>query len=207
MTTSAAASSTVFRPRSAIWFTGVVWAIVAVSLVSSVLTHGPDSLLGSWPLLTIAYVTWWLAWYPAVVIGDHQVVLRNPVRTISVPWNALVTVDTKYALTLVTPRRKYSAWAAPAPGMFGVHRARTDHVQGLPETTYGPAQSIRPGDLANSDSGAAAYQVRKRWAELLAADRVRIGEADSVPVGRTPNWAVLAAGTALVVLSVLTLAN
>ena len=207
MTTSAAASSTVFRPRSAIWFTGVVWAIVAVSLVSSVLTHGPDSLLGSWPLLTIAYVTWWLAWYPAVVIGDQGVVLRNPVRTVSVPWNALVTVDTKYALTLVTPRGKYSAWAAPAPGMFGVHRARADHVQGLPETTYGPAQSIRPGDLANSDSGAAAYHVRKRWAELLAADRIRIGEADSVPVGRTPNWAVLAAGTALVVLSAVTLAN
>ncbi|UNK46969.1 PH domain-containing protein [Arthrobacter sulfonylureivorans] len=207
MTTSAAASSTVFRPRSAIWFTGVVWAIVAVSLVSSVLTHGPDSLLGSWPLLTVAYVTWWLAWYPAVVIGEDGVVLRNPVRTISVPWNALVTVDTKYALTLVTPRGKYSAWAAPAPGMFGVHRARTDHVQGLPETTYGPAQSIRPGDLANSDSGAAAYYVRKRWAELLAADRISIGDADGVPVGRTPNWAVLVAGAVLVVLSLVTLAR
>lgn len=189
------------------WFTGVVWAIVAVSLVSSVLTHGPGSLLGSWPLLTSGYVTWWLAWYPVVVIGEHGVVLRNPVRTITVPWGALVTVDTKYALTLITPRGKYSSWAAPAPGMFGVHRARTDHVQGLPETTYGPAQSIRPGDLTNSDSGAAAYHIRKRWAELLATDSISIGEADSVPVSRRPNWAVLAAGIALIVLSAITLAR
>ena len=207
MTTSAAAGTTVFRPRSATWFTGSVWAIVAVSLASSVLTHGPGSLLVSWPLLAIAYLTWWLAWYPAVVIGDDGVVLRNPVRTTSVPWGALATVDTKYALTLITPRGKYTSWAAPAPGMFGVHRARADHVQGLPETTYGPAQSIRPGDLANTDSGAAAYYVRKRWAELLAAGSISIGDADNVPVGRTPNWAVLAVGTALAVLSVVTLAR
>ena len=100
----------------------------------------------------------------------------------------------QFALTLVTPRGKLQRVGRARPGMFGVHRARTDHVQGLPETTYGPAQSIRPGDLANSDSGQAAMLVRKRWAELVAGGQDPHRRRGQRPVGRdTSDWAVLAA--------------
>jgi hypothetical protein len=135
------------------------------------------------------------------------VTLRNPLATIKVPWHALVTVDTRYALALVTPRRRYTAWAAPAPGIFGVQRARPDHVRGLPETTYGPAGSIRPGDLTNSDSGAAAYYVRKRWSELLAAGAVEAGAADAVTVRVRPNWGQLIVAAVLLAAAAATMAG
>ncbi|NKX50063.1 PH domain-containing protein, partial [Arthrobacter deserti] len=178
------------------WLTGFVWLLAAAGLAVAA-TEGPAGLLSAVPLATLAYMGWWLAWYPAVVVSDREVTLRNPLATISVPWAALVTVDTRYALTLVTPRRKYTAWAAPAPGIIGVHRARPEHATGLPETTYGPAASIRPGDLTSSDSGAAAYRVRRRWAELLAAGSVEPGSAGSVRVRVRPNWALIGAAAVL----------
>jgi hypothetical protein len=196
----------VLRARSAPWLTGMVWLIAAVSAASAWASHGGAGLLQSWPLLAAAYVAWWLAWFPAVVVSDDGVTLRNPVRTVDVPWRSLVTVDTKYALTLVTASARYSAWSAPAPGLFGVQRAQPDHVRGLPETTYGPAGSVRPGDLSNSDSGTAAYYVRQRWAALLASGAVEQGAAEASGARISVNWAVLAAGAALVAAAVFALA-
>ena len=196
----------VLRARSAPWLTGIVWLIAAVSAGSALLTHGGTGLLQSWPLLAAAYVAWWLAWFPAVVISDEGVRLRNPIRTIDVPWYALVTVDTKYALTLVTASGRYSAWSAPAPGLFAIQRAQPDHIRGLPETTYGPAGSVRPGDLATSDSGTAAYHVRQRWSALLASGAVEPGMAEASRARVSVNWTVLAVGAVLVAAAVLAIA-
>jgi hypothetical protein len=206
MAASETDARTVFRPRSAPWLTGCVWLMAAAGLAVSA-GAGPAGLVQAVPLVTLAYLAWWVAWYPAVVVAETEVTLRNPLATIKVPWNALVTVDTRYALALVTPRRKYTAWAAPAPGIFGVQRARADHVRGLPETTYGPAGSIRPGDLANSDSGAAAYQVRRRWSELLAAGTVEAGKADAIAVRVRPNWTPIAVGAVLLAAAAAVLAG
>lgn len=196
----------VIRARSALWLTGIAWVVVAVTAVSLWLDDGAAGLPLSWPLLAAAYAAWWLAWYPAVVISDDGVTLRNPVRTVDVPWPALVTVDTKYALTLVTAAARYSAWSAPAPGLFSVQRAQPDHVRGLPETTYGPAGSVRPGDLAYSDSGTAAYLVRQRWGRLLASGAVETGIAEAGGARITVNWAVLAVGLALAAAAIFTMA-
>ncbi|EMY35498.1 integral membrane protein [Arthrobacter crystallopoietes BAB-32] len=179
------------------------WAVAAVGAGSAWASHGAAGLLQSLPLAAIAYVAWWFAWYPAVVVSEQGVTLRNPLRTIQVPWPTLITVETKYALTLVTASGRYSAWSAPAPGLFSVQRAQPDHIRGLPETTYGPGGSVRPGDLANSDSGTAAYHVRERWAALLATGAVEPGMADVVPVRSKVNLAVLAIGLSLVAAGVL----
>lgn len=195
----------VFRPRSAAWLTGVIWLIVLFSMASTAVTHGFPALVQLAPLVALGYLAWWLAWYPAVVVSDAGVALRNPLLTVQVPWPALIMVDTKYALTLVTPKGKFAAWAAPAPGIFGVQRAQPGHVRGLPEVTYGPGESVRPGDLSNSDSGAAAFHVRSRWAELIASGAVAAGEADTATVAKRPNWLVLIAAAALIVASVLSL--
>jgi hypothetical protein len=195
----------VFRPRSAAWLTGVVWLVVLFSVLSAAVTHEFPALVQLVPLVALGYLAWWLAWYPAVVVSNDGVALRNPLLTVQVPWNALIMVDTKYALTLVTPEGKFAAWAAPAPGIFGVQRAQPGHVRGLPEVTYGPGESVRPGDLSNSDSGAAAFHVRSRWAELIDSGAVATGEADTATVTKRPNWPVLGAAAALVAASMLSL--
>lgn len=166
--------ATVFRPRTSTWFTGIAVLVAAGGLVSAVGTGGWAALSGAWPLVGIAYVGWWLFWYPAVAFADDAVTVRNPLATVRVPWGALIDVDTKYALRLVTPTGSVTAWAAPAPGVWGTHAGRPEDVTNLPATSYGPAGSIRPGDLRNTDSGLAAYLVRSRWQHLVEAGAVDV---------------------------------
>lgn len=196
MERSEVAGATVFRPRTSPWFTAAAALVTASGLVSVVVTDGVPGLLRGWPLIGIAYAGWWLFWYPAVEISEDAVTLRNPLATVRVPWNALIDVDTKYALRLVTPTGGHTAWAAPAPGVWGTHAGKPEHVTDLPSTSYGAGGSIRPGDLKNTDSGYAAYLVRSRWQELVEAGAVDVDAPDRVH--RIWNRAPLAVAVVLI---------
>ncbi|THJ66063.1 PH domain-containing protein [Arthrobacter echini] len=199
------AATTVFRPRTSTWFTALAVLVTAGSLVSVMATEGLAGLTTGWPLLGIAFVGWWLFWYPAVVFAEDGVTLRNPLATISVPWAALIDVDTKYALKLVTPRGAYTAWAAPAPGVWGTHAGKPEHVTNLPSTSYGPDRSIRPGDLKNTDSGHAAYLVRSRWQELVESGAIDI-DRPALPA-RSWHWKLVLVAVLFAAATVWTLAS
>ncbi|TKV29613.1 PH domain-containing protein [Arthrobacter sp. NamB2] len=189
------AGATVFKPRTSVWFTGIAVVVALAGLVSILATEGPSGLLAGWPLASIGYLGWWLFWYPAVVLSDAAVTLRNPLATIRVPWAALIDVDTRYALKLVTPTGSFTAWAAPAPGVWGTHAGKPEHVTNLPSTSYGPGGSIRPGDLKNTDSGLAAYLVRSRWQELVESGAIDVDSPDRAR--RAWNWPHIAVAVLL----------
>lgn len=182
----------IFQPRISRLFAWTCWTVTSFGVVATVVAGGPVALAGAAPLLFVAYLGWLLFWRPAVVVSDDGVILENPFRVVEVPWEALVQVDTRYSLTLITPRRKYSAWAAPAPGIWGGRNAHPDHLRGLPESSYGPGNSVRPGDLKNTDSGAAAQIVRKRWQQLLESGVVESGHAAETNVRSTIVWSRIA---------------
>ncbi|MEC5197922.1 hypothetical protein RCH21_000130 [Arthrobacter sp. PL16] len=196
MESSSVAGATVFKPRTSIWFTGIAVLIAVGGLVSVLVTDGTAGLSAAAPLVGVAYLGWWLFWYPAVIFADEAVTLRNPLATIRVPWAALIDVDTKYALKLVTPSGAYTAWAAPAPGVWGTHAGKVEHVTNLPSTSYGPGGSVRPGDLKNTDSGYAAYLVRSRWQELVENGTLDVDHPDSVR--RSWNWRHIAVAVLLI---------
>ncbi|MHA7241169.1 PH domain-containing protein [Arthrobacter sp. TMS1-12-1] len=196
MESSRVATATVFRPRTSPWFTGIAVLVALGGLASVVASQGTAGLLAGWPLVGVAYAGWWLFWYPVVVFADDAVTLRNPLATIHVPWSALIDVDTKYALKLITPSGAYTAWAAPAPGVWGTHSGKPEHVTNLPSTSYGPGGSIRPGDLKNTDSGYAAYEVRRRWQALVEDGGIDVDHPGSVR--RHLNWPCIAGAVLLV---------
>lgn len=198
--------STVFRARSSPWFLAIAGAVVITGLVGSVAVSGPMALVSAAPLLSLGAVAWWLFWYPVVSVGPSAVEIRNPVTTVRVPWAALIHVDTKYALKLVTPKGSYTAWAAPAPGVRGTYAGKPEHMQNLPGTSYGPAGSVRPGDLRNTDSGLAAFHVRSEWERQVDGGLVDPDITESTPVQRRINWLPLAIIAGLLLLSVLTFA-
>ena len=195
----------VFKARSNKAFAVLLWVLAVLGLAVTLVQSGLGGLRFSAPLVLMAFVGWALFWRPAVVVSDAGVELVNPVRRIGVPWEALAFVDTKYALTLVTGTGRFSAWAAPAPGVWGARNARPEHVSGLPDSSYGPAQSVRPGDLTNTISGQAALIVRRRWAERVERGAVEGGQAHEVPVLRAPAWGVIATTVLLAAAAVTTL--
>jgi len=196
-----AGNAAIFKARTNKWFAGFSWFVAAAGLAGLVVAGGLPALAGAWPLLFIAYLGWLLFWRPAVVVGDAGVTIENPFRTITVPWAALVHVDTRYALTLVTPGKSYGAWAAPAPGIWGGRNARPEDLRGLPDSTYGPGNSVRPGDLKTTDSGQAAQLVRGRWQQLVDAGLLDAGAAETTPVIVKFRWREAVAAVLLLGLS------
>ncbi|MEP6481126.1 MAG: PH domain-containing protein [Rhodoglobus sp.] len=177
-----------------------IWAIdgllVAGGVVSGTL-EGHPALVA--PAALLAFAAWLALWHPAVIVDDDDATLVNVIRTVVVPWSALIDVDTKYALTLRTPERAYSAWAAPAPGRAGAAMARRVERGRQPSGHRGTAVSPRPGDLMASESGQAAYMVRTRWQELIAADSVETGIAHEVVVRTNWHWPSIAVLVALAI--------
>ena len=182
----------------------VVAAVLVIGgIIATVATAGPGALPTAWPLVGLGYTAWWLFWYPRVCVSADGVTLVNPLRRICVPWAALIQVDTKYALTLVTARRSYRAWAAPAPGVIGTHAGKPEHLMNLPETSYGPLRSVRPGDLSNSDSGYAAFLVRSQWERLRDSGAIEPDGEGAQPVVMSINWGQLAGAAVLVIVGFL----
>ena len=94
--------------------------MAALGIVVTAVTAGPAALAGTAPLLLIAFLGWQLFWMPAVVVHDGGVTLENPFR--SDPWcrgQALVHVDTRFALTLVTARQELRGLGGARAGHLG----------------------------------------------------------------------------------------
>lgn len=167
----------------------VAWVIIAAVAMGSlavpgVLAAAPGLLLGA---ASVAVLVWALLWSPRLAVDDDGVTVVNVLTEHLVPWAALIHIDTRFALTLVTPRRRVSATAAPAPGAVGTLRAARA-LRRSEKAQPGP----RPGDLPGTDSGTAAQIVHDRWDRLREAGRIPAGIADSIPVQTRPRTLVIA---------------
>lgn len=190
---STSATEWSYRPRSnrltvaaiAVVATGIGWSAWEVG--------GTPSLLRALPwLAAVGVLTWAAYWRTEVRIEEEGPVLVNPVRTVAVPWAALVEVRTRYALTLVTPHGAYRAWAAPGPGRHAAASATAVDLRAVPRSGFDTRGSVAIGDLPRSPSGVAAAELRRRWSELAEAEAIPLGEADTTPVVvRWDRWTIL----------------
>ncbi|WP_285116197.1 PH domain-containing protein [Leifsonia sp. fls2-241-R2A-40a] len=164
----------------------LVWAAAAALAVGLLLSVQDARLLYIVPCALFAFVAWAMLWRPSFTVADDGLTAVNVTRTVHVPWEALIHVDTKYALTLYTPGHKYPVWAAPAPGTARTLRATRNETKGRIGRPSVEDTVRRPGDLLSTESGAAAEVVRRRWTQLQDAGVLEAGRADSTPV--TVRW-------------------
>jgi Bacterial PH domain len=182
----------------------VTW-LLCLSGVVAVVVAGSDAAAHYLPLLAlIAVVSWAGLWRPSLALDDEAITVVNTFATTVIPWAALIQVDTKYALTLVTPGRRLPVTVAPAPGRLATALSNRD-MKGISAPTSADG-GVRPGDLPNSDSGAAAHLVRQRWQRLLDEDRIAVGTADTAAVLRRVHWTVIIVCALLTIATIVALA-
>lgn len=184
----------VLRPRFGRFLAGAVMIVCGAAAVT-LLVQSPVNGVAALPMLgLLAFIAWAAYWRPSVRIDDDAVTIENVFRTLRVPYGQIQRIDTRFALTLFTPERRIVAWAAPAPGRHKLMTIRRDQAEHLPESSY-VAGTVRPGDLTGSDSGVAAYIVRRRWEELRDAGTL---DAHTGAVEVRLHVVTIAAGAALV---------
>ena len=164
----------------------LIWAAAAALIVGLLVSVHEARLLSVGPCALFAFVGWALLWRPSLTVADDGIEVVNVTRTVRIPWQALIHVDTKYALTLYTPGRKFPVWSAPAPGTARTLRATRQETAGRVGKPAVADSVRRPGDLLSTESGAAAEVVRRRWAQLQQSGAVDSGLADETPV--TVRW-------------------
>lgn len=191
---------TSFRPVSGRVLSIAVAVIVVLGLGGFVVSGDwPGLVRYAWPLLLLGVLAFAAFWFPRVDVAEHEVTVVNVFSTRHVPWPAIERVDTKYALTLYTPKGRVSAWASPAPNRYSAQLGTASDAR---LAARDGETAVRPGDLPSTMSGAVAFVIRSHWQDLRDEGRLDLG-FDAAAMRRDIHWPLLAVVGALIVASVL----
>lgn len=172
----------VYRPTFVRALSVVTWVLLAGALVGTAAADPAEALLWLPVLALAAAVVYVLFWRPSVEVDDDAVTVRNLVRDVRIPWRRLDAVDTRYSLSLESGDRRYTAWAAPAPGRSNALRQSRYDTLALQSLGTNVQDGLRSSAVPNSDSGGAALMVRARWERALATSPPRDEDGEPVSV-------------------------
>ncbi|MFJ2670422.1 PH domain-containing protein [Streptomyces sp. NPDC087525] len=150
---------------------------------------------------------------PAVYANADRLRIRNPFRTITLPWGAVSTVRAQFSCEALTEDgRKFQLWAVPV-SLRQRKRANRAQMRGASGRASGGAGGGASGGASGgAGSGAGAAEVRMAQADRTVADLRELSDgAESRPSAQgepTVRWAYEVLGPAaagLIVLIVLLL--
>lgn len=166
------ASPLVYRPRGSRLIAATIAVLSLIGVFATVAAADPQGWRSIAPLLLIAYLAWWLLWYPRVTLDNEGVRLTGPVATVDISWHSVIHVEAKYAATIVTPHGRYTAWAAPAPGILAAAAEARGADRSHPDARD---RSVRVGELGGTASGDVVARIRE-----IVARRAEAGVLDAV---------------------------
>ena len=125
-----------------------------------------EEVLASLAWGTFACSAAWLIFLrPKLEIFDEGVIVTNPISKISIGWQAVDYIDTRYALTFVVSGKKISVWAATGPGRY---HSRNVHKTDVVHYKLEVGGMVRPSDSPRAASGEAAILCRARLDDFIA---------------------------------------
>lgn len=141
----------ILRQRSGPIITIIVWAFLALLLIDAIVRGSWDTVGTFLPRLTlVGWIVFILLWRPAVIVGSEQVVIREILRTTTVPFAKItdIRLSTVVSITAIAPNgttRTYRPWNAP-----GMPRRKVDS---------GLTGGTRPESVDNHP----AFELLRRW--------------------------------------------
>lgn len=130
---------------------------------------------------------------PAVYANDDRIRIRNPIRTITLPWAAVDSLRAAYSTELFAGGRKYQLWAIPVSLRARKRAARQEARAkggGEPRGTFGmPGPAVRRRPHPGTDDTVRAYSDQAVVELRELCDRHPVPEdAGERPAG-TVRWA------------------
>lgn len=159
-----------FRPRSNYAWAGTSLVLLTLFVANSILVVGVGlqtvaELMVAGVLSGVVYAIWLK---PKLVLRDEVIEVVNPLRTELIPYNEVIDLETKWALTIVHNKGKTTVWVAPASGKRRWIADQTFgwYGRGVPLSDSRATGSETMSESLNSLSGQAAYLIRERLKRL-----------------------------------------
>lgn len=113
-TTGGAVGDDVYRSKLSVVTAGALILASAIFLLDALLRGTPTLWLIAGPaLLAVCVAAWAFIYKPCLRLRGDHLVLRGPMREITVPYAAVRDVQARSVVTVITEDRSYSAWAGP----------------------------------------------------------------------------------------------
>ncbi|MCF2529804.1 PH domain-containing protein [Yinghuangia soli] len=158
-------SVTTYRSKPAL-FTGVVMVAVGLWLIvdSALRGTGGDTVTIIGSVLAAGALVVALTIRAAMYAGPDKLLIRNPFRTVEIPWGAVQEVKAEYSLEVRADDRSFHIWAVPV-SLRERKRAIRANSRSLGEDPYGSSRINEPvaatADHAVADIRGMAEQFAK----------------------------------------------
>ncbi|MEU8138843.1 PH domain-containing protein [Streptodolium elevatio] len=181
---------TTYRSKPAV-FTGVALLAAGLWLVvdSLVRADGKASVTVVGAVVAVGAVVVALTLRAAVFAGPEMLRIRNPFRTIEIPWGAVQEVRAEYSLEVRADDRKFHIWSIPV-SLRERKRAMRVNSRSAAESPYG-SQHHEIAQAALADHAVADF---RGMAEQM-------GKESTGPVKVAWSWEILAPLAAGIVLA------
>ncbi|HZP50039.1 PH domain-containing protein [Actinocrinis sp.] len=200
---STAEKPTVYRGPAALIGGALVVLFCGFGAIDLLIESGTQDLVAASVLALVAVLAGLYGVYPAAFAWNDRLVVRNPFRTIELPWDAVTDLSARLSFIAHTESRRFTVWAIPVSlrerRRSERHRLRdlsqaqrlakrgvpADMLQSRNRRPYDPVDRLSFADQAIEEMNARreAYAVQARFkakeAEQAAAAETQPATASS----------------------------
>ena len=104
---------TVYRGLGALIGGALVMLFCLGGAIDLLVEEGSADILGASVLFLVATLAFAYGVFPAAFTYEDRLVVRNPMRTITLPWPAVTNLTAKLSFIAHTEQTRYTVWAVP----------------------------------------------------------------------------------------------
>lgn len=164
---------TVYRGAAALIGGALVALFCAFGSIDLMAESGTRNLIGSAILMLVAVLAAIFGVYPAAFSWSDRLVVRNPFRTIDLPWEAVTDLTARLSFVAHTETKHFTVWAIPV-SLRDRRRSERHKVRDMSQSQRAARRGASP-DMFGSGRG---YRPADPIASLSFADQA-ISEMDA----------------------------
>jgi hypothetical protein len=134
---------TVYRAAAALIGGVLVLLFCGIGAIDLIIEDGTQDLLGASILLLVAVLSGLYGVYPAAFSWPNRLVVRNPFRTIELPWDTVTDLSARLSFIAHTEARRFTVWAIPV-SLRERRRAERHRLRDLSQAQRAVKRGVAP---------------------------------------------------------------
>jgi hypothetical protein len=186
---------TAYRGAGALIGGVLVVLFCGIGALDLIVESGTQDLTGASILLLVAVLAGLYGVYPAAFAWSDRLVVRNPFRTIELPWTSVTDLSARLSFIAHTEARRFTVWAIPV-SLRERRRADRHRVRDLNQTqraarrgtspdAFQPSRGYRPVDpierMSFADQAITEMNAKREAYCVQARLRAKAESADAGP--------------------------